>query len=46
MMDGMQLGRSAQPGWAYRASVRTSHKGLVALPRQALKWELMDELVP
>lgn len=45
-MDGIQLGRSAQLGWAYPASARTSHEGLVALPRQALKWELMDELVP
>lgn len=32
-------------GRAYPASARTSHEGLVVLPRQALKWELIDELV-
>lgn len=45
-MDGVQLGRREQPGWAYPASAGTGHEGLVALPRQALMWELIDELVP
>lgn len=44
-MDGVQLREREQPGWAYPASGH-SHEGLVALPRQALMWELIDELVP